>query len=294
VIPEVVGPVLSLRPEGSAAWAFPLRCPTCGADLVRLTGESDTYCVNLDCAAQLVQRIAYFASRNAMDIEGLGELRVEQFVTAGLLADVADVYALDADSLLALEGFGEVSVQNLLGAIDDSRGRGMTRLLVGLSIRHVGPTIAQTLARHFPDLDGLTGASEPDLSAIDWVGPAIARSLRAFFASPENLGVIERLRLAGVDLRSDRFAADATPTAKLLAGRSIVVTGTLEGFGRAAAEEAITSRGGRSPGSVSARTYAVVVGAEPGTSKVERAEALGIPVLDEAQFRALLETGALP
>lgn len=292
VIPEVVGPVLSLRKKRSKAWQFPTTCPTCGAQLVRLLGESDTYCVNLDCAAQQVQRIAYFASRNAMDIEGLGEQRVELFVEQGLLHDVADIYVLSASVLLGLEGFGELSARNLLSAIDRSRHQLMTRLLVGLSIRHVGPTIAQSLAKRFSGLDALIAASAEDLAAIDGVGPAIVSSLRAFFGAPENLAVIGRLRAASVDFSSDRFI-ESEDAPQILSGKSIVVTGTLTGFSRQEAEEAITSRGGKSPGSVSAKTYAVVRGAEPGAAKVQKAEALQLPILDEAGFVRLLDAGDL-
>lgn len=293
VIPEVVGPILSKRPSDSRPWVFPTTCPTCGAALVRLEGESDTYCVNLDCAAQRVQRIAYFASRTAMDIEGLGEQRVELFVDRHILHDVADIYELRAEPLLELEGFGQVSVTNLLNAIAASRTRKMARLLVGLSIRHVGPTIAQTLARHFPDLDALIDCDDDKLDEIEGIGPAIVASLRAFFSSKENLAVIARLREIGLDFTSDRYEQRAQVIPQNLAGRSIVVTGTLAGFNRIEAEEAITARGGKSPGSVSAKTYALIIGEEPGASKVRRAEDLNIPMLDEEGFLRLLAEGEI-
>ena len=293
VIPEVVGPILSKRPDGSVPWVFPEQCPTCSAKLVRLNAESDTYCVNLDCPAQRVQRIAYFASRSAMDIEGLGEQRVDLFVKNEILNDVADIFELSAEKLLNLEGFGEISVNNLLGSIDLSRRRGMTRLLVGLSIRHVGPTIAQALAKHFVDLDALISAGVEDLEAIDGIGPAIVGSLRAFFSSKENLAVIERLRALSVSFASDRYVASTETEQQILLGRSIVVTGTLEGFSRQEAEEAIIIRGGKSPGSISAKTFAVVIGRDPGQSKVVRAEELNIPILDEEAFLRLLDRGAI-
>jgi DNA ligase (NAD+) len=296
VIPEVVAAVVAQRPADSVSWSFPTTCPSCGEPLVRLEGESDTYCVNLECPAQRIQRIAHFASRAAMDIEGLGEQRVGQLVGGGFLQDVADVYALQAEQLAELEGFGELSAHNLVRAIDDSRSRGLTRLLVGLSVRHVGPTIATALARAFRDLDALAGAPEEQLAAIDGVGPTIAASVAAFFAVERNRLVVEKLRTAGVSFASDRYvpAGEAAPgPAQPLAGKSIVVTGTLEGFTREEAESAILSRGGKSPGSVSAKTYALVVGSEPGASKLTKAESLGVPVIDEAAFVRLLERGEL-
>ncbi len=290
VIPEVIGAVTSLRPAGSRPWRFPKRCPSCASPLVRLEGEADTYCVNLECAAQRVQRLAHFAGRAAMDIEGLGEQRVTQLVGAGMLADVADVYALDAGRLAPLEGFGEISAANLVAAITASKTRGLSRLLVGLSIRHVGGTVADALAARFADLDELGAADEAELSAVEGVGAVIARSVGAFFAEEANRAVIDKLRDAGVSFASDRHRGVAH-LAQTLSGRSVVVTGTLHGFTRDEAEAAIVARGGKSPGSVSAKTTALVVGAEPGVSKTAKADALGVPVLDEAGFVRLLETG---
>ena len=293
VIPEVVGPVISLRPADAVPWRFPTACPACGEPLVRLEDEADTYCVNADCPQQRVQRIAHFASRSAMDIEGLGERRVADFVRFGLLVDVADVYQLDATALRELEGFADISARNLVAAIDASRSRGLTRVLVGLSIRHVGPTVAAALATTFPDLDALLAASQERLSAIDGVGPTIAASVVAFFSLEHNRELVGRLAAGGVDLSSDRYQVD-TGVPQTLAGRSVVVTGTLERFSREEAEAAVLSRGGKSPGSVSKKTFAVVVGTEPGAAKLTKAEELQIPILDEAGFEALLESGALP
>ncbi|HVC24146.1 MAG TPA: NAD-dependent DNA ligase LigA [Acidimicrobiales bacterium] len=301
VIPEVVGPVIASRPASSVAWSFPRTCPACGGPLLRLEGESDTYCVNADCPAQRVQRLAHFASRSAMDIEGLGEQRAAQLADAGLLADVADVYSLEADRISGMEGFGELSAANLVAAIEHSKGRGLARVLVGLSIRHVGPTIATVLSAAFRDLDELRAASPEELSGVDGVGPTIAASLAAFVALDQNVVVIERLREAGVSLASSsrpqrRAAPESGEGAvdRTLLGRSVVVTGTLEHFTREQAEEAIAARGGKSPGSVSARTYALVAGAEPGGSKLSKAESAGVPVLGEDEFVHLLATGELP
>ena len=292
VIPEVLGPILAKRPPRSKAWKFPTNCPSCGGPLVRLEGESDTFCVNIDCSAQRVQRLVHFASRSAMDIEGLGERRVQDLVGAGLVSDVADLYLLSLAQLLGLEGFAEISAQNLLDSIARSAQAGLARLLVGLSIRHVGPTVAAALASAFPDLDAIGAAHEEGLASLPGLGQVIAQSLAGFLELESNKAVIEKLRRAGVRLSSDRYAS-APALSQTLAGRSVVVTGTLEAFTREQAEEAIIARGGKSPGSVSARTFAVVLGADPGASKASRAAELAIAQLDEAGFVRLLETGEL-
>ncbi len=289
VIPEVMGPVLSQRPDGLPTWAFPTTCPACGQALVRREGEAATYCVNLQCPARRVAQIVHFASRGAMDIEGLGEQTVRQLVEMGLVADVADVYAIDWDRLRRVEGYGDTSVQNLADAVERSKERPLANLLVGLGIRHVGATVAQVLARAFGDLDAIVAAPLDALGAVEGVGPKIAESVAAFFAHGPNRDVVERLRAAGVNTRGP----EAPAVAQTLAGMSIVVTGTLEGFTRDEAEEAITSRGGKSPGSVSKKTTAVVVGEAPGAAKLSKAEELEIPILDEAAFRRLLDTGEI-
>ena len=294
VIPEVVAPVLSQRPAGAPAWRFPATCPGCGGPLVRLDGESDTYCVNLDCPAQQVQRIIHFASRGAMDVEGLGESRVTLLVATGRVADVADLYGLEASSIEGLEGFAALSAANLVAAIDASRQRGLARLLVGLSIRHVGPTVATSLAAAVDGLDELMAAEEATLATVEGVGSTIAASVAAFFGSARNRAVVEKLRGAGVSFASARATGGRRLLEQTLAGRSVVVTGTLAGFTREEAEGAITERGGKAPGSVSRRTLAVVVGEEPGASKLAKAEQLGVALLDEAGFVTLLETGELP
>ncbi len=299
VIPEVVGPVVVPGTRRRRRWHFPKECPSCGAPLVRLEGESDTFCTNLDCPGQRVQRIAHFASRPAMDIEGLGEQRVELLVGLGLLADVADLYGFVVDQLAGLEGLAEVSAANLVAAIDASRARPVHRLLIGLGIRHLGQVGSLALAREFGDLDSVMAAGEEELAAVDGVGPVIAASVSAWFRSKVNRAVVDRLRAAGLDFGSPRDrsapAADGGggpgPT---LAGKSVVVTGTLPGRTREEAEEAIIARGGKSPGSVSARTFAVVVGDAPGAAKVTKAEALGVPIVGPDGFEALLESGEVP
>jgi len=289
VIPEVVGPVLDSRPAGLAEWIFPRQCPVCATQLVRLPEESDTFCTNAECPAQRQGRIEHFASRAAMDIEGLGEKTVAQFIDLGLLGDVADIYALDYERIRQIDGWGDVSVANLADAVAASKSRPLANLLVGLNIRHLGVTGSQVLARATGHLDRIMEATVDELAAVDGVGPTIAAAIVAFFGEPANRDVIARLRAAGVNL--------AGPTARrepqLLSGRSIVVTGTLEGWSREAAEAAVTARGGKSPGSISRRTDAVVIGADPGAAKLAKATELGIALLDEAGFRHLLETGEI-
>jgi len=287
VIPEVVAPVLSKRPEGLAEWAFPDTCPVCNGPLVRLEGESDTFCTNVDCPAQRDGRIGHFASRGAMDIEGLGEKRVQQLTGAGLLADPGDVYRLTYDDLMGLEGFGDLSARNLLDAIDDSRSRPLPNLLIGLSIRHLGGRGAEVLAEAFGSLDRILDASEEEMAVTPGVGPVIARSVHEFFALDRNRAVVDKLRAAGVNFEGTA-RSELPPT---LAGKAVVVTGTLESMSRERAVEAVKARGGASPGSVSKKTAYLVAGAEPGAAKVAKANECGVPVIDESAFLRLLETG---
>ena len=291
VIPEVVGPVPSLRPADSVPWTFPRVCPCpLQTELVRPEGEADTRCVEPACPFQRQQRIIYFASRGAMDIEGLGERTVEALVERGLISDPADLYSLRAEDLTGLEGFGAVSARNLLAGIEGSRTRPLPRLLVALGAKHLGPAAAESIATAFGTLDAVMAAGEADLALTEGVGPVIAASITRWFAQDANRAMVEKLRAAGVEFGN--VVVSRQP--QILAGKAVVVTGSLEGFNREEAEAAIKDRGGKSPGSVSKKTYAVVVGADPGASKLTKAEELGIPVLDEAGFRVLLETGELP
>lgn len=326
VIPEVVGPVPAgaLAADGARPrrrrprWRFPTACPSCGMPLLRLEGESDTYCTNIDCPDQRVQRIVHFASRGAMDIEGLGDERVVQLVGEGLVADPADLYGLEAAPLAALERMGDLSAANLVAAIAASTARPLSRLLVALGIRHLGPAGARALARAAGTLRAVQEAPVEALAAVDGIGPVIADSVAGFLANPANRLVINRLRRAGVQEvepgaqggLGTAGAADAGDAAgaaaggaagaagggppQTLAGRSVVVTGTVAGYTREDAEEAILARGGRSPGSVSSRTFAVVVGEAPGAAKTGRAEALGVPVVPGDRFDELLATGEIP
>jgi DNA ligase (NAD+) len=297
VIPEVVGPVLSARPPGTEPWTFPKTCPCpLRSELVRLEGEADTRCVEPACPFQRDQRLIYFASRGAMDIEGLGERTVAQLTDAGLVADPADIYALTVEQLTGLDGFARVSAEKLVAAIDGSKRRPLPRLLTALGVKHLGPAAAEALAVAFGTLDAVIGASDADLAAVEGVGPVIAASISRWFAVDSNRTFVDKLRAAGVDFGDPEAAARALAErpSQVLAGKAVVVTGTLDGFTRDEAEGAIKVRGGKSPGSVSAKTFAVVVGADPGASKLTKAEALGVPILDEAGFEALLDTGELP
>jgi len=289
VIPEVVGPVLSLRPEGLPEWHFPTQCPSCGGPLVRRPGESDTYCVNKACPARNWAQIVHFASRGGMDIEGLGEKRVQLLVSLGLIRDVADIYELDLEKLKDLEGFGDVSVENLRRAIEASKRRPLANLLRALGIRHLGERGAEVLARTMGHIDRIMEAPVEELEAIEGIGPVTARSVYEFFHEPRNRRIIERLRAAGVNM-----AGPSEPELpQTLAGMSIVVTGTLSRYSRAEAEAAITARGGKAPGSVSSKTTYVVAGESPGAAKITKARELGIPIIDEEAFERLLATGSV-
>ena len=290
VIPEVVGPVVDLRPDGLPEWRFPTECPSCGGPLVRPEGEAQHLCPSPTCPQKRWAAVCHFASRAAMDIEGLGEQQVQLFMDLGLIDDVADVYSLDYERIGELRGYGERAIDNLRAAVDASRSRPLARLLFGLNITHLGQAGAETLAGALGSLDAIASASLEDLSAVDGVGPVIAESVHSWFTDEGNRRVVERLVAAGVNtLGPERSVLPQT-----LVGASVVVSGTLVGYSREEAEAAIKARGGKSPGSVSKRTTALVVGADPGASKVTKAEELGIPVLDQVGFEQLLETGEVP
>lgn len=291
VIPEIVGPVLTPDAPRSPAWSFPIACPDCGAALERDVNESDTYCRNPRCPAQLLEQIVHFASRSALNIEGLGEQRVSQLLGAGLISDVADLFTLTKESLEELEGFAELSAGNLIEEIDRARQAPLRRLLVGLGIRHVGPVAARELARTFHDVESLRQAPLESLEAVEGVGPIIAQSVYEYLRDSESDQRLRALVARGVALVEPGTDAAPAPT---LAGRAVVVTGSVEGFTRDEASAAIVARGGTCPGTVSAKTYCVVVGQAPGASKVSRARELVIPLVSAADFHELLETGRIP
>ncbi|MEM7273229.1 MAG: NAD-dependent DNA ligase LigA [Actinomycetota bacterium] len=290
VIPEVLGPVLADRPKNRRRWVFPSVCPSCGTPLIRPEGEAHIFCQNPTCPAQRQGRIEHFTSRGGMDIEGMGESRVALFIEHGFIGDVGDIYAIPWDEVAALDGFGQTSIDNLRAAIDASKDRPLANLLVGLGIRHLGPAGAEALAAALGHLDAIVDASSEAMAAVDGVGPTIADSVARYMATPEARQLVEKFRAAGVNLDGP----EVSTVAPVLAGMSIVVTGTLDGYSRDGAADAIKSRGGKNPGSVSKKTTALVVGAEPGASKLSKAEDLGVPVLDEAGFEALLASGELP
>lgn len=289
VIPEVLGPVMADRDPKSDPWAFPTHCPACSVALVRPDGEAHTFCINPACPAQLQGKIEHFVSRGGMDIDGFGEKRVAQFIELGLISDTGDIFFIDWDAVAKIEGFGEISLNNLQSAIAAAKDRPLASLLVGLGIRHLGPSGAEDLAGAFGHLDAIVAASAEEMAAVDGVGPTIAQSVAEYFASDVAETLVDKFRRAGVNLEGP----EVIDVPQTLAGKAVVVTGGLDGFSRTGAADAIKMRGGKSPGSVSKKTTAVVVGAEPGASKVSKAEELGIPMIDEEAFVQLLETGEL-
>ncbi|MGH8901260.1 MAG: NAD-dependent DNA ligase LigA [Egibacteraceae bacterium] len=290
VIPEVVGPVLSRRPEdvtNAGPWKMPANCPFCDSPLQRLEGDAATYCTNVDCASRLRESLAHFAGRGAMDIEGLGYETARILLDRGLVKDLADLYHLRAEDLLQLDGFAQRKVDALLAGIEASKSQPLERLLIGLNILHVGGTVARQLARHFGDLPTLRKAGKEDIAGVGGIGPVIADSVRKLFDNPRNAELVDKLVAAGV-----RADTDARRFASTLEGWTIVLTGGLEGFTRDEAKQAITDRGGKVTSSVSRKTSVVVVGADPG-GKAALAADLGVPTTDEAGFAYLLETGEL-
>ena len=306
VIPEILGPVLSLRPADAQPWEMPRVCPSCQSPVVREEGEVDYRCISIDCPAQAAERLIHWASRGAMDIDGMGEEIIGRLIESGRVTDVADYYTLDAVELSMLDmgrvnkdgapiRLGETVAKKLVAAIDESRTRPLARPLFGLGIRHVGKTMAEALAAAFPSIDALMAASEEELAAVEGVGPKIARCVYLFFRTPDNVAVIERLRKHGVSLEDDVQAAAEDALPQTLAGLTFVLTGSLtqSGMTRDEAGAALKARGAKVSGSVSKKTSYVVAGEAAG-SKYDKAIALGVPVLDEDALLHILETGEVP
>jgi len=288
VIPEVVGPVLSLRTGSEKKWRMPKRCPFCGNPIVRTEGEAKARCTGgFECPSRLREHLAHFAGRGGMDIEHLGFKTIDLLLTVGLIHDAADLFSLDPQDLLGREGWGEVSVGNLISAIDAARDRPLARVITALGIPLVGGTMARLLARRFRSLAVLLAATEDELADLEGVGPEIARSVVDWAADPANKGLVKKLAKARVRLSDPEPEGVDTG---LLKGVVVVLTGTLESLSRDQVRGAIEDRGGKVTGSVSGRTSAVVAGENPG-SKLAKAESLGVPVLDEAGISRLLEEG---
>lgn len=288
VIPQVVKPVVAVRTGEERVVPLPEVCPSCGQPVERREGQVAIYCVNAQCPAQRIRHIEHWASRGTMDIEGLGVRVTQLLVENGLVRDVADLYAIDRESLIALEGFGEKRADNLLQALDASRSRPFWRVLAALGIRGVGTQVAQILSAHYPSIDDLMASDIAELTEIDGIGPVIARDIVAYFERSGNRELIARLRQRGVQMHAEEPSPSEEPAKQPLQGLSLVITGTLPGLSRQQATELITAAGGRVVGSVSSKTDYLVMGDAPGASKVQQAAKYGVPTLDENGLRALL------
>ena len=309
VIPEVVGPVLSLRPADAVEFQMPTTCPSCGSPVIQEEGEVAFRCVSIDCPAQAVERLIHWGSRKAMDIDGLGDELINRMVEEGVLSDVADFYdklteetlanmptgrVYDTDTADHLSGdsipVGHTIAKKVMAKVEESKTRGLGRVLFGIGMRHVGANVAELLAQEFGSIQALATAPVEKIAEIPSIGPKIAESVHEFFSIPENVAVIERLRQAGVVLEEEKSENELPQT---LAGLTFVLTGTLEHFTRDEAGAQLKAMGAKVSGSVSKKTSFVVAGEAAG-SKLTKAESLGVPVLDEAALQQILETGQAP
>ena len=309
VIPEVVGPVLSLRPEDAVEFQMPATCPSCGSPVIQEEGEVAFRCVSIDCPAQAVERLIHWGSRKAMDIDGLGDELINRMVEEGVLSDVADFYdklteetlssmptgrVYDTDTADHLSGdsipVGHTIAKKVMAQVEESKTRGLGRVLFGIGMRHVGANVAELLAQEFGSIQALATAPVEKIAEIPGIGPKIAESVHEFFSIPENVAVVERLRQAGVVLEEEKSENELPQT---LAGLTFVLTGTLEHFTRDEAGAQLKAMGAKVSGSVSKKTSFVVAGEAAG-SKLTKAESLGVPVLDEAALQQILETGQIP
>ena len=309
VIPEVVGPVLSLRPANAVEFQMPRVCPSCGSPVIQEEGEVAFRCVSIDCPAQAVERLIHWGSRKAMDIDGLGDELINRMVEEGVLSDVADFYdklteevlasmptgrVYDTDTADHLSGdsipVGHTIAKKVMAQVEESKTRGLGRVLFGIGMRHVGANVAELLAQEFGSIQALATAPVEKIAEIPGIGPKIAESVHEFFSIPENVAVIERLRQAGVALEEEKSENELPQT---LAGLTFVLTGTLEHFTRDEAGAKLKAMGAKVSGSVSKKTSFVVAGEAAG-SKLTKAESLGVPVLDEAALQQILETGQAP
>jgi len=287
VIPEIVRVILESRPADSQPWQMPKTCPECGSDVVREEGEAVTRCPNPTCPAKTVARLRHFASRLAMDIEGLGIETSTQLIETGLVKTPADLYRLTYEQLVELDRFAELSAKNLLAAIEASKTRPLRRVIYALGIRMVGEATALALARRFGSLDALLAASVEELQSVRDVGPEVERQVHGFLSLPEQQELIRRLLEAGVRPEPEQAVASAGP----FAGKTVVLTGTLSQYSREQAKAEIERRGGRVSGSISRKTDLLVAGEDAG-SKLAKAQELGVRIVDENEFAALV--GAAP
>jgi DNA ligase (NAD+) len=287
VIPQIVKVIREKRPKRTRRYRLPAKCPVCGSETLRLEGEVVTRCPNLDCPAQLKNNLRHLASRGALDIEGLGSKLVDQLVESGRVKRLSDLFGLDAAQLEGLERMGAKSAANLAAALVKARDTTLPRLLIALGIRDVGETVALLLARRFGDLDPLLAATREELEAIDGIGPTIAESVARFFADVRNRGELERLRELGLRWEA-RPPESAAPEDGPLAGKTFVLTGTLDGMTRDEAKQRIEARGGKVTSSVSKKTSYLVAGAEAG-SKLAKAQSLAVEILDQAALEKLID-----
>ncbi len=283
IIPEIVEVDFSKRPEGTSPYLFPQNCPVCGAPVQRDEDGAAIRCTGAECPAQLLRNITHFASRDAMDIDGCGPAVIQQLIDKKLISNAADLYALKAEDVAKLDRMGEKSAENLIRAIEKSRGNDLGKLLFGLGIRQVGEKAAKVLSAHFQTMDALLSATEEELTQIPDVGDVTAKCIRDYLTSPQALDLIGRLRQAGVNMKSTLQQVD-----QRFAGQTFVLTGTLEQFDRKTAQSMIEARGGKVAGSVSKNTTYVVAGEAAG-SKLKKAQELQIPILTEADFSRMLE-----
>lgn len=289
VIPEVVGPVVAARTGAEKRWKMPKKCPFCGNPIVRPEGEAVARCTGgYECPSRLREWLFHFASRGGMDIEHMGYKTIDLLLTEGLISDPADIFIFDPQVLLGYEGWGDISVTNLTQAIEDARQRGPVRVLTALGIRHIGGTVARRLIRHFRSVPALIGASSEQIAEVEGIGPIIADGVAEWAADEDNRTLVDRLAAAGVVMEEDDGGGSASA---VLAGVTLVVSGTLSGYSRDGAKAAIEAAGGKATGSVSAKTTALVVGDSPGAAKVTKAESVGVPVIDEALFTRLMKEG---
>lgn len=285
IIPQVLSVVTSKRDGTEREYVFPTKCPECGWDAIRPEGEAVRRCTNPECPAKVMARIGYFASRKAMDIEGLGWVLIEMLVGGGMVKDVADIYKLTVEDIASLERKAEKSAKKLIEQIEASKDRGLQRLLYGIDIRHVGERYAKILARHFRSIDKLAEASVDELVAIHEIGPTVAVSVHEWFRDPLHVDLVDRLRASGVKMEEEGGGVELD---ERFAGKTFVLTGTLENFTRDQASKLIEDRGGRVSSSVSKKTDYLLAGSEAG-SKLAKAESLGIAILDESQFASMIE-----